>query len=247
MHIDSHALAIVALTFLLAGIIQGVIGLGLSTISLAVLAVTIGLQPAMALLLAPSFVTQVWQALTGSHIWVILTRLWPFMLPAVVTIGLGVNLSSCIRLWALIALLGVVLVAYAMIGLCDPRVLMPKRKAVWVHPLAGLLTGIYTGLTGAFEALALGYFQAVGLPRHQIVQAIALVCMASTIGLAISLSDQHLLTTELVMVSVGAVAPAVIGTVLGNHWRKQMPAARFRRVFFAALLILGLYVLTQSL
>jgi hypothetical protein len=73
MPIDSAALAIVGLTFLLAGIIKGAVGLGFSTVSLAVLTVTMGLQPAMAWQLAPSFVTHVWQAVVGSHAWLIPT------------------------------------------------------------------------------------------------------------------------------------------------------------------------------
>jgi uncharacterized membrane protein YfcA len=247
MPIDSAALAIVGLTFLLAGIIKGVVGLGFSTVSLAVLTVTMGLQPAMALQLAPSFVTHVWQAVAGSHAGLILTRLWFFILAAVVTIGLGVNLSSSIRMWVLIALLGCVIVACAMTGLCALRVPMSRPRAVWIDVLAGLLTGICTGLTGTFETPAIGYCQIVGVPRHHMPQALALVCTASTIGLAASLSNQRVLTPELVVVSTAAAVPAVIGIVIGNRWRQQMPAALFRRVFFAALLVLGLYVLSQLL
>jgi hypothetical protein len=46
-------------TFLIAGTIKGVIGLGLPTVSLAFLTVAIDLTSAMVLLLAPSFVTNV--------------------------------------------------------------------------------------------------------------------------------------------------------------------------------------------
>ncbi len=56
---DESTYVIVALTFLLAGIVKGVVGQGLPTVSLAVLTVAVGLQPAMVLLLAPSFVTHV--------------------------------------------------------------------------------------------------------------------------------------------------------------------------------------------
>ncbi len=54
---DPVLLTLVTLTSLLAGGVKGVIGLGLPTVSLALLTVTVGLQPAMALLLVPSFVT----------------------------------------------------------------------------------------------------------------------------------------------------------------------------------------------
>ena len=64
---DAGSILAVAGTFLLAGAVKGVIGLGLPTVSLAVLAVAIDLPTAMALLLVPSFVTNVWQGAVGGH------------------------------------------------------------------------------------------------------------------------------------------------------------------------------------
>ena len=59
-------LAIVG-TFLIAGTVKGVIGLGLPTVSLALLTVALGLPEAMNLLLVPSFVTNLCQAMVGGH------------------------------------------------------------------------------------------------------------------------------------------------------------------------------------
>ncbi|NQV61338.1 MAG: TSUP family transporter, partial [Alphaproteobacteria bacterium] len=86
---DPLTILVVLATFLLAGTVKGVIGLGLPTISLALLTVAIDLPSAMALLLLPSFVTNLWQAVVGGAGRAILRRLWPFLLMATVTIWLG--------------------------------------------------------------------------------------------------------------------------------------------------------------
>ena len=52
----------IAGTFLVAGAVKGLVGLGLPTVSLAILTVVIDLPHAMALLLVPSFVTNFYQA-----------------------------------------------------------------------------------------------------------------------------------------------------------------------------------------
>ena len=65
--LDAATILAIAGTFLLAGAVKGVIGLGLPTVSLALLAVAINLPNAMALLLVPSFVTNVWQAMVGGR------------------------------------------------------------------------------------------------------------------------------------------------------------------------------------
>ncbi|HEX9789322.1 MAG TPA: hypothetical protein VGA60_01565 [Kiloniellales bacterium] len=64
---DPLLLLAIAGAFLIAGTVKGVIGLGLPTVSLALLTVLSVLPSAMALLLAPSFVTNLWQAAVGGN------------------------------------------------------------------------------------------------------------------------------------------------------------------------------------
>lgn len=89
MSVDVPTLTLIAAVFLLAGFIKGVIGLGLPTVSLGLLTAVIGLQPAMVLLIVPSFITNVWQALAGGHARAVLLRIWPFLLAAPATIWIG--------------------------------------------------------------------------------------------------------------------------------------------------------------
>ncbi|HEX4329959.1 MAG TPA: sulfite exporter TauE/SafE family protein, partial [Burkholderiales bacterium] len=53
--------ALVAAVFLLAGLVKGVIGLGLPTLSMALLALWMPPVEAAALLIVPSLVTNLWQ------------------------------------------------------------------------------------------------------------------------------------------------------------------------------------------
>ena len=53
--------------FLLAGMVKGVIGLGLPTVSLAALTVAVDLPAAVALMVVPSAITNIWQGLDGRH------------------------------------------------------------------------------------------------------------------------------------------------------------------------------------
>ena len=115
--LEPLALGIVAATFLLAGGVKGIIGLGLPTVSLALLTVSFGLQPAMALLLVPSFVTNLWQAAVGGHAREITRRIWSFLLAAAATVWLGARVLVQVDVDMLSALLGVLLSAYAALSL----------------------------------------------------------------------------------------------------------------------------------
>src|SRR5690625_7598495 len=94
MTFDPWLLLAVAGTFVLAGTVKGVVGMGLPTVSLALLTAMVGLQPAMAVLLAPTMAANLWQALVGGYLVEIVRRLWVFLLASAVTTWLGVLVRS---------------------------------------------------------------------------------------------------------------------------------------------------------
>jgi len=244
---DPATLVLIALTFLLGGAVKGVIGLGLPTISLALLTATIGLQPAMTLLLVPSFATNVWQAVAGGNTRAITARIWPFLLLATASVSLGAMALTRVNIAVLSALLGGLLIVYSVINLGHPHLSIPRSWEVWAGPLAGVANGILTGMTGSFVFPGVIFLHAIGLPRDLLVQAMGMLFTVSTIGLALALGGQHLLSFKLGVVSAAAVVPAAVGMLAGQGIRKRLSEAKFRRVFFVSLLVLGGYIVVRSL
>src|SRR3981081_866424 len=72
-------LAVVAPTFVLAGFVKGVIGVGLPTVAMGLLAIVMTPAQAASLLVVPSLLTNVWQAM-GSDLAPLVRRLWPMLL-----------------------------------------------------------------------------------------------------------------------------------------------------------------------
>ncbi len=244
---DPLLLLAIAATFLIAGTVKGVIGLGLPTVSLALLAVAVDLTQAMALLLVPSFVTNVWQAAVGGSVGAILRRLWPFLAMAGATVWIGATALTRVDLALLSALLGLLLMAYSAASLAGLRFAVPARREVWLGPLMGTVNGILTGMTGSFVVPGVLYLQAIGLPRDVLVQAMGLLFALSTLALGLALGGNDLLTAELGLWSAAALAPALAGMLLGQRIRRRLPEQRFRQVFFVALLLLGSYLLLRAL
>ena len=240
-------LAIVAVTFLLAGTVKGVIGLGLPTVSLALLTIAFGLPKAMALLLLPSLVTNAMQALVGGNGLALLRRLWPFLICAAGLVWLGGLALSRVELVWLSALLGLLLTMYGAIALSGARMSLTPASEVWAGPLAGAINGILTGMTGSFVVPGVMYLQALGLPRDQLVQAMGLLFTVSTLALGISLNSGNFLDAPTASLSAAAVIPAVIGMWLGSRVRRRLSEPHFRRVFFAALIVLGTYIAASAM
>ena len=244
--IETTALAIIFSTFLLAGAVKGVIGLGLPTVSLAILTVVFDLTAAMALLIVPSLLTNIWQACVGGHARSLIFGLWPFLLLAGGTVWIGALGLTRVDLALLSALLGLLLVAYALTGLTGFRMSVAKGTQVWMSPVMGAVNGVLTGLTGSFTVPGVMYLQAIGLPRDQLIQAMGMLFTVSTLALAIALGGNDLLSTELSIVSLAALLPAILGMMVGQKLRGILSEQQFRSVFFIALLLLGGYIVLQS-
>ena len=244
---DLTSVIVISATFLLAGTVKGVIGLGLPTLSLGLLTAALDLTTAMALLIIPSFITNLWQAIAGGNTRELLRRLWPFLLMATITVWPGAMALTRLDLALLSILLGGLLVSYSILSMVGFRLSITSRSEAWAGPVFGTVNGIITGMTGSFVVPGVMYLQSIGLPRDTLIQAMGILFTASTVALAFALHTNKLLTPELGLVSAMAVVPAAVGMVAGQRIRRKLPGARFRRIFFIAILLLGVYIILQTL
>lgn len=231
--------AIIAAVFLLAGFVKGVVGLGLPTVSVGLLATIMSPAEAGALLLIPSLATNLWQMLVGPGLLSLLRRLWPMLLG----IGLGTVAGSGLMAPAFAdtaqAVLGACLIVYAAIGLLDLRPRIRAGWEPWLGPGVGAATGIVTAATGVFVVPAVPYLQALELERDELVQALGLAFTVSTLSLGAGLARAGLVSGPVAGASLLALLPALLGMALGQWLRGRVSPAAFRRIFFLGLLGLG--------
>ena len=242
-----ETLVLLALTFFAAGAVKGVVGLGLPTVTLAVLTAVLGLKPAMALLLVPSFVTNLWQGVVGGAFWSLMRRLSLLLLAIVVATWLGVRVLATADTAWLSALFGVLLVVYAGTGLLRPVVPDLRGQEHWLSPVVGAVNGVLTGMTGSFVVPGVLYLQALKLTKDELVQAMGILFTVSTLVLGLALGGERLLSNDLIVLSSLGVVPAIIGMVAGQAIRRRLSEDSFRKALFVALLLLGMYIIYRAL
>lgn len=235
-------LAGVAATFFLAGVIKGVIGLGLPTVAMALLGLMMNPGEAAALLVVPSLVTNVWQLVAGAGLAALLRRLWPLLAGICLGTWAGGGLLDGLSAADAARGLGIALVLYAGVGLGQLRLRVPRRWEAWLGLPVGMATGAVTLATGVFVVPAVPYLQALGLDKEDLVQGLGLSFTVSTLALAASLAQAGAMTLPVVGASLLALLPAALGMALGQWLRGRVTPTTFRRCFFAGLLAVGLHL-----
>ncbi|MDE1169187.1 MAG: sulfite exporter TauE/SafE family protein [Pseudomonas sp.] len=233
-------------TFLLAGTVKGVIGLGLPTVSMGLLGLAMAPAQAAALLIVPATVTNFWQLAAGGHLRGLVKRLWPMLLmifggTLVGSLWVGIDGGP----WVVRAL-GGALLTYALVGLFVPAFRIPAHRERWAGPACGVITGVVTAATGVFVIPAVPYLQALGLSRDELVQALGLSFTVSTLALACGLFWHGELGGGAIGASLLTLLPALAGMALGQWLRQRISALVFKRVFFTGMALLGAVLLTMG-
>ncbi|QND63400.1 sulfite exporter TauE/SafE family protein [Mesorhizobium loti] len=242
--LSAVSLAWIGAVFLAAGFVKGVVGMGLPTVAMGLLAVTMPPAQAAASLLIPSLVTNLWQLLTGPSFGGLCKRLWTMMAGIVLGTVAGAGLLTGAHTGVASAGLGLALVLYAILGLAKAGFTTPARHEALMSPLVGAATGLVTGATGVFVIPAVPYLQSLRLEKEDLIQALGLSFTVSTAALAIGLFRTGALASPTAQLagSIAALAPALAGMFAGQALRQRMSIETFRTVFFIGLLALGVYL-----
>lgn len=241
----SAVVALVGSTFLAAGLVKGVIGLGLPVVAMALLGLVMPPAEAASLLVVPSVVTNVWQLYAGPRIGAVARRFATMQVAncAGVPLGIGLLIHGTHATLAL----GAVLAAYGAIGLVAPHFAIPDRAERWCSPLIGLVTGAVTGATGVGAIPLAPYLGSLNLDKEEMIQVLGLSFTVSMIVLAAGLALEGKFHAAVAGGSLLALLPAIAGMALGQRIRERLSAKAFRRWFFAGLLALGVYMVVRAI
>lgn len=233
---------LVILVFAFAGLIKGIIGLGLPAVAMGLL--SIGMMPyqAASLLIIPSMVTNFWQLFAEGQVFALIRRFWPMLL--------GIVIGS---LWSIFptlghsefkseALLGAMLALYGIYGLCAKKRADLVAHERWLSPVVGYLGGALTVATGVVIIPVVPYLHSLALKPNDLIQSLGLAFTTSTLCLLIFLQQNPVSDIALdYRLSAMALIPALLGMWCGKKLRDRISEAKFRQLFFIGLIALGGY------
>lgn len=246
---DGHTTVIIiaSLTFLIAGLVKGLIGLGLPTVSIAVLSATVGLPIALPLMVVPSVITNLWQAIVGGALLALLRRFWSLLLASVVGVFVAYSLFFVTNAKAMTTLLGIVLCVYSGAALFSLSLVPRVHRERLASPTIGLVTGVLAGATGSMVMPVVAYLQTLRLSKNEFVQMMGISFAVSTAAIGLAVAEHGNYEADVFLTSVVCLAPALVGMQLGQLLRRQISEELFRRCVHVGLFAIGLHLIWKGL
>jgi uncharacterized membrane protein YfcA len=213
---------------------------------MGLLAVTMPPSHALAIVIVPAIITNIWQTFVGPYLRDIVRRLWPLMAGTVVGIWLNAGMLTGPYARYGTIVLGLLLVIYAIVGLSKLSFTVARRDEKWLGVLVGLVTGVVSAATGVQVLPSMPFMQAIGMEKDELVQALGVFFTVATVALAFNLTAAGLLSASTALPGAVAMAASFAGMFIGQAVRSRMQPEAFRRWFLIAMILLGIYLAASA-
>lgn len=237
LHYPVDTFALIALAFLVAGTIKGILGMGLPAILMVSLTLLMPPLEAIALIFFPMMMINVLQFLRGPHPKKTAIEYRIFAICAfVVIILVGLNLRR-VPEDLLLSFIGMAMIVFAIPNLYGWRLRIGPSPIV--QGISGMLTGILGGLSSIWSPPVVMYLVGRGVQKDEFVGAVGYIFMIGSFGMGIALGTIQLLGPEIITPSLIGLGIALIGFRLGEHIRKRIDTELFTKIVMVAFLLMG--------
>lgn len=229
----------IVLAFLAGGLVKGLIGGGLPSIVVPIMAIVVDPAFAAAVTLIPVAATNIWQALDGRLLGVVLRRFWVFFLMLFIGVAGGSQILVGLPPQTAALLIGVAVVFLSPIPLMAHRFSISSGRESYLNPMVGAASGVLGGTTVIFTPV-LVYFAMLRLDKDLYVATAAVTAICSMVPLYLGLGFSEALDWAAVRFSVLLLVPTLLGYVLGRALRGAISQRAFRLILTASLVLLGI-------
>jgi len=244
--VEPGSLALAALCVFVGGAVKGVAALGLPLVSIPLLAWTVGLKSAVALLVVPMIGSNLVQSFQGGLFLLNLRRFWVFELAVLVFALIGTRLLVTLPQHVLAGAIGLSLVVLPLVIHYRPTLAVTQRQRRWADPLVGAVAGLLGGVAAYYGPPIMLYLLGMRLAKDEFVSAISLLYWIASAGVFIGIYSTGAASLGTLGLSVLMLVPVGLGMWLGQRVQVRLSEAGFRRLLIAVYLATGASFLLQA-
>jgi uncharacterized membrane protein YfcA len=233
--------------YLIAGSIKGLTGIGFSTSCLPILALRLDLKVAIPLVIVPSIVSNLVVMVQAGDFRAAVKRFWPMYLASVPGLLAGLALLVAINANLAKAILGLVLIAYALWALSNKSFALSGTAERLLKLPTGFCTGFVNGLTGSQVLPVLPYLLSIDLGKKPFVQAINISFTISSLIMLFGMNRFGYFTLQTFLIALIGLIPVLTTVTLGGKLQQRLAGALHRRLVLVFLFLMGLVLLARLL
>jgi uncharacterized protein len=236
---QASIMAAVVCSLILAGLLKGIIGVGMPIVTLPLLSLFINIKSAAMLLSMPLIFSNLPQALEGGKTGRCLMQLMPVMLGMIPGLFLGVRILLALDASVAKIMAGLVLMGVGGLTLFAPKLQIQPRLVLPAGITFGFFGGILGGVAAMAGPLVFIFLLAKGLRGQAFTKEASLYLVVSAGLLAILLTASRQFSWLDVAVSTAAMLPVALGMYVGQHMRDKIAPETFKKLVLIAVIAAG--------
>lgn len=241
------ATALGILGILVASFIKGVIGFGFPTIATPILALSMDVKRAVALLIVPNLVMDAIQSLRRPGLLQTLRRHTLLYAGGIVGTFVGTHILRVISGRLALLILGAFVLTFVAVNVSRFTLRVNPRWERVLSPPVGLVAGIVGGITNVPGTPLVLYFYALGMGKAEFVRSIAFSFVVYKTTQLLAVTQAGLMTAGLFVLSVVATPLGLGAFWLGLRVQDRVAQETFNRAVLGFLAVLGVWLLIRTL
>lgn len=235
---------------LLAGFVKGATGFALPMIMVSGLATVLPPNVAIAALIVPTVVSNVWQALRGGGVGAaaaVASRYKLYIGTLLVVIVITAQLVSAMSHNAIMLTIGIPITLLALVLLSGKKFSINDGGRTFADVIIGSISGFLGGLAGIWGPLTVMYLTALDTPKKDQVRVTGVIFGAGAVVLGLSHLKSGLLNAQTLPLSLFMIIPVLIGQTLGNRLQDRLDQQKFKRLMLLVLVVAGLNLIRRGM
>jgi uncharacterized membrane protein YfcA len=243
----SGNLWIVALAaFVFAGVIKGLVGIGMPTAAISVLAQFADPRLAIILVMAPGLITNTWQLWRSGKALEAFKKFAPFAIVMMLGIAFFAQFAARLPLNVLLVGIGTVIVLFVITSIVTPPHI-PERFDLATQLSFGAISGVLGGLSAIWSPAIVMYLLARNVVREMYMAATGLLVLLGSFSLIFGYWQAGALSGELAGQSAAMILPALVGYSIGEWLRNRLDSKQFKNTVLFVFFLMGLNLLRKGL
>ena len=236
----SDMMALIGAIYFMAGVIKGVIGLGLPTTAITFLSVFFAPLQVLAINLIPMFAANIWQFARAQRRRAIIKRYQPFALSLLLSIFIGSFVTARVPIAGLSLIMAATIIGFALYNLIGQSLAISRAHETKWQVICGIAAGLLGALTSMWAVPLLVYLTGLRLPKDEFVDVSGYLLLIGCLPLAMGYFATGIVTSTIIPFALLAAVMAIMGFMVGEYLRRYVNQQLFRRLVLWFFLIMGL-------